>query len=348
MSKVQTGLASFGMSGKVFHAPLLHVHQQFDLKTVVERTKNEASRMYPNIHTALSFEELLKDDNLELIIVNTPDNTHFDLALKALDAGKNVVVEKPFTQTIDQGEKLVELAEKKNLVLCVFQNRRWDGDFLTVREIIEKGLLGRLVEFESHFDRYRNFIQQGTWKEDPETGTGTLFNLGSHMIDQALSLFGMPEAVHADIRAMRTGGKVDDSYDLKLYYPDIKVTLKASYLVREAGPRYILHGTSGSFLKFGIDPQEEALKAEKPLLSPDWGKDSESNWGILNTEQNGLHFKGQVETIPGNYLRFYDNIFDALRNSKPLQVKAEDALNVIKIINASFFSSNTRKAIELK
>lgn len=348
MLKVQTGLASFGMSGKVFHAPLLHVHPQFNLKSVVERSRNEASRTYPDIHTLRSFDELLKDDNIELIIVNTPDNTHFDLALKALEAGKNVIVEKPFTQTIEQGEKLIELAEKKNLVLSVFQNRRWDGDFLTVREIIEKELLGRLVEFESHFDRYRNFIQQGTWKEDPETGTGTLFNLGSHMIDQALSLFGMPEAVHADIRAMRTGGKVDDSYDLKLYYPKVRVTLKASYLVREAGPRYILHGTTGSFLKYGIDPQEEALKAEKPIQSPDWGRDPESYWGTLNTENNGLHFKGKIETFPGNYLGYYDNIFDVLRNSKPLQVKAEEALNVIKIINASFLSNNTRKAIELK
>jgi predicted dehydrogenase len=347
MSQIITGLASFGMSGKVFHAPLLHHHPQFRIKKIVERSKNEASLLYPYITSVKSFDNLLNDTEIELIIVNTPDNTHFELATRALEAGKHVIVEKPFTQTQEQGEALINLANKKNLYLSVFQNRRWDNDFLTVKEVINKGLLGRLVEFESHFDRYRNFIQSGTWKEDASTGTGTLFNLGSHMIDQALCLFGMPEAIHADVRILRTNGNVDDSYDLKLYYPTVKVTLKGSYLVREAGPRYALHGTLGSFLKFGIDPQEEALKAGKSLNDPNWGKDDENYWGLLNSEINGLHFKGKVETIQGNYLAFYDSIYNSLRNSAPLLVKAEEALNNIKLINAALLSNKTRNSVLL-
>ncbi len=347
MSQIVTGLASFGMSGKVFHAPLLHHHPQFRMKKIVERTKNEASLLYPNITTVKTFDELLVDNEIELVIVNTPDHTHFDLASRALEAGKHVIVEKPFTQTVEQGEALINLAYKKNLHLSVFQNRRWDNDFLTVKEVIKQGLLGRLVEFESHFDRYRNFIQPGTWKEDASTGTGTLFNLGSHMIDQALCLFGMPEALHADVRILRTNGNVDDSYDLKLYYSDVKVTLKGSYLVREAGPRYTLHGTLGSFLKYGIDPQEEALKAEKSLNDPNWGRDDESKWGLLNTEINGLHYSGKIETIPGNYLAFYDSIYKTIRHSAPLEVIAEDALNNIKLINAALISNKTKEAVIL-
>lgn len=347
MSQIVTGLASFGMSGKVFHAPLLHHHPQFRIKKIVERNKNEASQIYPYIQTVKSFDDLLIDNDIELIIVNTPDNTHFELASKALEAGKHVIVEKPFTQTVEQGEALINLANRKNLYLSVFQNRRWDNDFLTIKEIINKGLLGRLVEFESHFDRYRNFIQPGTWKEDASTGTGTLFNLGSHMIDQALCLFGMPEGIHADVRILRTNGKVDDSYDLKLYYPSVKVTLKGSYLVREAGPRYTLHGTLGSFLKYGIDPQEEDLKAGKTLGDPNWGKDEESKWGLLNSEINGLHFYGRIETLPGNYIAFYDSIYKTLRHSAPLEVKPEDALKNIKLINAALLSNANKKPVFL-
>ncbi len=345
MSTIVTGLASFGMSGKIFHAPLLQYHAGFYLKTVVERSKETAQKIYPQINSIKTFEELLNDKEIELVIINTPDNFHASMAAQALEAGKNVIVEKPFTQNINDGEFLINLAKKKNLILSVFQNRRWDGDFLTVKEIINKGMLGRLVEYESHFDRFRNYIQTDSWKEDPDTGTGTLYNLGSHMIDQALVLFGMPKAIQADLNAFRTGGKVDDNYDVRLYYPDIKVTLKGSYLVKEPGPRYILHGTTGSFLKYGIDPQEEDLKAGVSLSNSNWGKDKVENWGILNTEINSLHFKGRIETISGNYLNFYNNIYDVIRKKAILEVKAEDSLNVIKIINAAILSNAENKAV---
>jgi predicted dehydrogenase len=203
------------------------------------------------------------------------------------------------------------------------------------------------VEFESHFDRFRNYIKPDTWKEKAETGTGALYNLGSHLIDQAIILFGMPEAVNAEIRVLRPGGEVDDCFDIRLSYNFIKVTLKASYLVREAGPKYQLHGINGSFLKWGLDPQEDALKLGAIPGLPGWGSEPESAWGVLNTDINGTHVKGKVETIPGNYMAFYDNIYDHIVEGKPLAVKAEQAADAIKIIQAAYMSNELDKTIRL-
>ncbi len=347
MHKIQVGLASFGMSGKVFHAPILANHPGFHLDKIVERTKNESSKYYPNVTVVRSFDELLKDDNIELIVVNTPDPTHFEYTHKALEAGKHVIVEKPFTHTIGQGEDLINLADKHNKMLSVFQNRRWDGDFLTVRKIIENQWLGRLVEFESNYMRYRNYIQPNSWKESAIQSIGITYALGSHMIDQALVLFGMPEAVWADIDSMRTGSEVDDFYHIKLIYPEIKVTLRASYLVREESARYTLHGTLGSFLKYGIDPQEEMLNQGGNPSMPNWGKEDGAHWGLLNTDINGMHIRGKVETIAGNYAAYYDNIYDVIRNHVELEVRPEQALNVIHLIEAAMESSRSGQNIEI-
>jgi predicted dehydrogenase len=347
MNKIHVGLASFGMSGKVFHAPILSNHANFKITKIVERSKNEVKNIYPDVTSVRSFDELLDDDNIELIVVNTPDATHFEYAQKALEAGKHVVVEKPFTRTIKQGEQLLNIADKRRRILSVFQNRRWDGDFMTIRKIVENQWLGRLVEFESYYMRYRNYSQPNTWKESAVQGIGLSYNLGSHMIDQAVVLFGMPEAVWADIDNMRAGSEIDDYYNIKLFYPDIKVSLKASYLVREEGPRYMLHGTNGSFLKYGIDPQEEMLKKGDNPSMPDWGKEPETQWGMLNTELNGLHVRGKVETIAGNYSAFYDNIYDAVRKRVELEVLPEQALNVLHIIEAAVESRNSGQIIEL-
>ena len=230
-------------------------------------------------------------------------------------------------------------------MLSVFQNRRWDGDFLTVKQVIEKGLLGRLTEFESHFDRYRNFVKEGTWKEDPDTGTGTLYNLGSHMIDQALVLFGFPEGVTADIRIVRTRARVDDSFELLLKYSGMKVSVRGGYLVREPGPRYILHGTEGSFLKWGLDPQEQALKEGRHPSGDDWGSDDPGNYGLLNTSIGGLSFRGRVETVHGNYMAFYDNLFNAIRSGVSLSVTAREGASVVRVIEAAYRSAKEERMI---
>lgn len=342
--KIVTGIASYGMSGKVFHGPLLSCHPGFLLKSIVERSKDEAKIKYPDVTILRSFDELLKDDEIELIIINTPDHTHTELTHKALQAGKNVVVEKPFTLHASEAEDLLNLAIRKQLTITVFHNRRWDGDFLTIEKIVKNELLGRIVEYESHFERFRNFIKQ-SWKEEPANGTGTLYNLGSHLIDQALFLFGMPDAVTGDVQIFRTDAKVDDFFEVILHYKAMRVTLKGSYLVRQPGPRIIIHGTHGSYLKYGNDPQEEALTNGELPIQANWGKEVPEQWGLLNTEKKGIHYIGKIETIPGNYLHFYDNLYDVIVNHKELIVKPQEAVNVINIIEAAYKSSKQQKTV---
>ena len=344
---IQVGLASYGMSGTVFHAPLLTCNSGFKLHKIVERHHNRSAQRYPEAEIVKSFDALLQDDALELIIVNTPNTLHLTMAKSALEAGKHVVLEKPFTITSHEAETLIATAKAHNRVLSVFQNRRWDGDFLTIQKIVTEKLLGQVVEYEAHFDRFRNYIEANTWKEEAGPGSGILYNLGSHMIDQALVLFGTPEAITGETGIQRPGGQVDDYYHLTLHYPQLRVTLKSSYLVREAGPRYILHGTEGSFLKYGIDPQEAALKAGLLPTTPNWGTEKEEDYGRLNTQINGLHVQGTVETIPGNYSFYYQNIYEAIREEKPLAVKPEESMLGIRIIEAAMQSQVEKRTIVL-
>ena len=343
---IQVGILSYGMSGKVFHAPMLHVNPGFAMVKIMQRNGNSALERYPYVEIVRDVREIIHDPRIDLVLVNTPDHTHFDFACQALENGKHVVLEKPFVLDVKEGETLIGLAEKKGRVLTVFQNRRWEGDFLTIRKIIEQKWLGRLVEYEAHFDRFRNFIRD-SWKEKQENRTSTLYNLGSHLIDQAISLFGMPSAVYADIRKQRAGAQVDDLFDLNLIYPDVKVTLKGSYLVREPGPHFILHGTEGSFVKHGTDPQEEALTAGRYPDEPGWGSDQEERWGILNTTMRGLHYRGKIETLPGCYPEFYNSLYNTLVEDKELVVKPVESLNGIRIIKAAYESSDKKKAVEI-
>ncbi len=352
MEIIKTGLAAFGMSGQVFHGPFLYTNPHFELTKIVERSKELSKATYPDATIVRSFEALLDDPEIELVIVNTPDSTHYDYTRMALEAGKHVIVEKPFTSTTTQGEELIALAESKGLMLSVYQNRRWDADFLTVQNVLSKGLLGRLVEFESTFARYRNFIKPNTWKESGEYGGGLTYNLGSHLIDQALQLFGMPEAVFADIDILRTDGVVDDYFLIHLIRPEkapqVKVTIKSSYLMCEPEPRFVLHGTLGSFVKHGWDNQEAALLAGEMPVSPDWGKEAEEEWGILHTEVEDREVHRQYPGIPGNYGGFYQNIYEHLRLQKPLETGAREVLNGIKIIEAALQSSREERVVYLK
>ncbi len=330
---IKTALTAFGMSGEVFHAPLLVSDPNFQLTKIVSRQADKIRKKYPDVVVLSDYEELLKDDTIELIIVNTPTHTHFDYAKKALEAGKHVVVEKPFTLTAAEAQVLIDLAKKQQKVLTVFHNRRWDSGAKTVKKIIENQLLGKLVEFELHFDRFRNFIKPNTWKEETEIGGGVLYDLGVHLIDEALQLFGFPKKVKSDIRLQRDNTQAVDSFLLILDYENhLRVSLKVCYLVREPLPKYILHGILGSYVKYGNDPQEEDLNKGKTPLSPDWGIEKEENWGTLNTEINGLHFRGKVETLPGSYQDFYKNLYEVISNGKELAVKPEEAMQAIQVI----------------
>jgi scyllo-inositol 2-dehydrogenase (NADP+) len=343
--RIGVGVASFGMSGRVFHLPLLLHHGAFRVIGVVERTKSELRRQHPALKVYRSFDDMLADDEIELAVVNTPDQTHYDLAMRALRAGRHVVVEKPFVQTVEQGGEVISLARRAGKRLCVFHNRRWDGDFLTVRRILREGQLGRIVEYEAHWDRYRNAVQSGTWKEERVTGAELLYNLGSHMIDQALVLFGMPREVTAHLHSVRPSGRVNDWFDVRLHYPDLLVSLKASYLVREPGPRYLIHGESGSFVKYGIDPQEQALIGGTAPTSPDWGAEGGEWWGVLHTELGGTVVRQKVETERGRYQSFYDSVRDAIMSGRECAVTPEEALNVIRVITAAMRSNDERRTM---
>lgn len=342
---VRTALLSYGMSGEVFHGPLLMAHSGFEVTYVYHRSHSRpVTHKFPVV---TSVDEIMKDNSVELVIVNTPDKSHYQYAMEALEAGKHVVVEKPFTLSGKEADEIISFAGKQKRLLTVFQNRRWDGGFLTVRKILAEKMLGRVVEFELHYDRYRNYIQQGTWKEQEDLGTGILYNLGSHMLDQVLVLFGKPEYADARMGIQRTGGKVIDNYDIRLEYSGMQVIVKSSYLVREPGPMYRINGTDGSFVKFGIDPQEQALKEKRGVPgSPGWGTEAKEWWGKINACIGGVNVEAAVETLPGNYLAFYDNLFDAIRSGSDLAVKPEESANVIKLIEACIESSRTRRAVK--
>lgn len=351
MNKIKTGLAAYGMSGQVFHAPFISTNTHFELTAITERSKESAKERYPLAHIIRSFEELIAMEEPELIVVNTPDSTHYEYARLALEAGKHVIVEKPFTTTVEEGEELIALAAAKGLGLSVYQNRRWDSDFLTVRDILNKGLLGRLVEFESTFPRYRNFIKPGTWKETGLQGGGLTYNLGAHIIDQAVQLFGMPEAIFADIDILRTDGMVDDYFVIHLIRPfkapDVKITLKSSYLMCEPEPRFTLHGTEGSFVKYGLDRQEADLTNGLLPTSPHWGEEDENIWGLLHTEKDGHISHNKYPSLPGDYNAFYENIYQHIRNKETLQTNARGVLDVIRLIEAAYQSSQEKKVIQL-
>lgn len=347
MTPIHTALLSFGMSGEVFHGPLLTAHGGFNLTHVVERTHTKATNRYPSVTVVRAVEEIWKNDSIELVVVNTPNETHYRYTEEALNAGKHVIVEKPFTVTAPEADKLIALARKKNKILTVFQNRRWDGDFLTVKKVVENNLLGKLVEAEVHYDRYRDYIEANTWKEEAKPGTGILYNLGSHMLDQVMMLFGMPKEVDARIGIQRPHGKVDDFYDIRLTYDALHVIVKSSYLVREQGPRYILHGVGGSFVKHGLDPQEQALKEGKIPGTAGWGQEPKDFWGRINTSVGTLHLEGNIETLPGNYPAFYQNVYEAIRENKDLAVKPEQSRDVIRLIEACVESNQQRRAIKI-
>jgi scyllo-inositol 2-dehydrogenase (NADP+) len=346
MEKIKTALLSYGMSGKVFHAPFLAIHPGFELLGSWERSKKVIHEDYPSVKSYASIEELLAAD-VDLVIVNTPVGTHFEYAKKVLLAGKHAVVEKAFTTTVAEAEELAGIAKEKGLKLAVFQNRRWDSDFKTVQKIINEGVLGELVEAEFHFDRYNPLLSAKAHKETANDGAGILKDLGPHLIDQAVALFGSPKAVFADIRTTREGSVVDDWIDLLLIYADLRVRLKAGFFVKEANPAYTIHGKKGSFLKPRGDVQEDDLKAGKKPNLELWGTESESLQGLLHTEIDGKEIRKKIPTLQGNYFSFFDGVYDAISNHKTEPVTAQDGVKVMQIIEAAIASNTEQKVINL-
>lgn len=346
-SKINTALCSYGMSGVVFHAPFIDVNSKFNLYGVLERTKNEAEKRYPTIKTFRCLDDLLADETIELVVINTPNITHFDFAKKVMDAGKHLVIEKPFTATVAEAEELIQLAKEKNVVLSVFQNRRYDSDFKTVKKILSQGLLGDIIDAEIHYDRFDPNLSYKVHKEENTAAVGSLYDLGSHLIDQAIVLFGMPNSIYADLSSFRPNSKVTDFFDVKLYYKSHRVTLKSSYFVREALVGNIFHGTKGSFIKSKADVQEKELMEGNKPNSLNWGTELKEDEGLLHTEVNGKIIKEKVASLKGNYMEYYDGIYEAIRNHKTVPISGNDGLNVIKVIEAALKSNNEKRRIDL-
>lgn len=357
---IQVGILGYGLSGRIFHGAIIGAVEGYAIKRIITRDP-EKQRMaqieHPNANISERVEDVFNDPEIDLVVVSTQNTTHADFAKRAMESGKHVVVEKPFTVTSEEAKDLVCVSEQTGRVLTVYQNRRYDSDFLTVKKIIESGTLGKVVEFVSHFDRFRPVPKIDAWREALLPGSGTFYDLGPHLIDQALTLFGPPEAVRADIMNQRKG-KVDDAFDLTLYYPEMQVHLKASNLIKEPTPRFAIYGTEGAFVKYGLDVQEETLRDEgvRPnriikteegyWLDTDdkWGVESEDLYGKLNTVNHQSLYKSEK----GDYRRFYTDLYDAIMHKKPPYVTGTQGQKVIEIIEMAFRSHQEKKQIFLK
>lgn len=339
---LNVGLIGFGLSGRYFHAPFLEVSPHFNLKKVVTRNSAAVHEFNPAIEVVSSTEELLADDTIDLVFVCTPNHLHFSNAKAALEAGKHVVIEKPFANTVAEADALIELATQNNLIITAYQNRRWDADFLTIQQLLKGGVLGDIVEYESHFDRYRPEVAQGTWKEIAAAGAGNLYNLGPHLIDQALVLFGTPKTVTATIKTIRPNGETDDYFDIRMDYEDKRVILKASLLVFENSLRYIINGKKGSFIKSGLDIQEDTLRKNILPNTENWGEEPESQWGSLYTEAG----KTILPTLAGHYAPFYENVYEAIALGAELQVKPQEARNTTRVMELALESSRLGKTMD--
>ncbi len=347
MLPVKTALLSFGMSGKVFHAPFINIHKGFQLAGAWERSKKSIQEIYPAAVSYPTLESILQDETIDLVIVNTPTYTHYEYTKAALLAGKHVIVEKAFTTTTAEAVELKELAEKQHKKLNVFQNRRWDSDFKTVKEINDAGWLGAIVEAEFRFERYKPALSPKLHKENTGPGAGLFNDLGPHLIDQALYLFGMPQALYADIRITRPLSKVDDWFEVSLQYKDKRVKLKSGLLVREPLPAFVLQGTKGSFIKSRGDVQEAELTAGKIPGGAGWGIEPETGSGLLHTEKDGAIIREKIKTVQGNYYEYYDAVYKAITEDAPLPVTADDGINVMRIIEASVSSNSEKKLVAL-
>ncbi len=344
MQKIKTALLSYGMSGKVFHAPFLELHPGFELVGAWERSKMKINEDFPMVKSYKTFDDILNDE-VDLVIVNTPVETHFEYAKKSLLAGKHTLVEKAFTANAAEAEELKEIADERNLKLIVFQNRRWDSDFKTVKQIFDRKILGDIIEAEIHFDRFNPNLSPKLHKETANPGAGVLKDLGSHIIDQALVLFGFPKSLFADIRKTRDYSLVDDWFDITLFYPESRVRLKAGFFVREPLPAYIFHGTVGSFLKSRGDIQEDELKLGKKPMVSDWGKEPDYKSGVLHTTIEGAAVRENMATLSGNYYDFFEALYQCIKHGAPEPVSASEGIHVMRIIDAAIKSSESKQMI---
>jgi predicted dehydrogenase len=319
-----------------------------ELACILERHTSNAAKKYPGIRVARTLDEMLSDKTINLCVVATPNDSHFSYTKACLEAGRDVVVDKPFTPTMAEAEQLVRLAAERGRLLSVYQDRRWDGAFLTVKKLIASGALGRVVEYEARFDRFRLDAKANAWREKPDfPAAGVLWDLGPHLIDGALVLFGEPQTIYASAFWQRETSTVDDSFDVIMEYPQVRATLRARIIAYAPGPHLLLHGTGGSFVKYGMDPQEEILRGEKCPDGLDWGADwglePEARYGILSRVGGTTE---KIKTERGDYRGFYANVRDAIEKGSPLEVPPAQALRTMRAILLAHKSSREGRKVK--
>jgi len=318
-----------------------------ELACILERHGSNAQKRYPDVRVARNLDEMLSDKSIGLIVVATPNNSHFSYASAALEAGRDVVVDKPFTPTFAEAEQLVKLGAERGRLLSVYQDRRWDGGFLTLKKLVAEGTLGEIAEYEARFDRFRLEVKPNAWREQPEqAAAGVLWDLGPHVIDGALVLFGEPQSIWASAFSQRKSSQVDDAFDVYMEYPRTRAILRARILAFAPGPSALMHGTAGSFIKYGMDPQEEILRSENCPdglnWGADWGQDKTELWGTLSLVNGETR---RVKTEVGDYRGFYANVRDAIEKRTPLDVTPEQALRTMRGVLLAHKSSREKRVV---
>ena len=336
---MNVGLVGFGFAGKVFHAPVIRAVDGLRLTTIVQRHGSPDPK-YGDVTFVRSVEAMLARD-IDLVVVATPNTSHHPIAKQALLAGKHVVVDKPFTPTLAEAEDLVQVAKRQGRLVTVYQDRRYTGDFATLQQVIAEGTLGRVTSYESHFDRFRPDQKPNAWREEPLPGSGVWFDIGPHLVDQVLLLFGIPEAVAADIRIERDGGRIDDAFDVTLHYPRLRATIRASMLRPPVGPTWIVNGTKGAFVKYGMDPQEVALKEGHTPDERDWDTEPPEQYGKLITPEATR----TVPTLRSSFARYYENVREAMLGKAELAVSPAWSLDVMRGLVLAAESSRTRRVL---
>lgn len=343
---IKASIVGFGKSGQNIHTPLLDITGGIELAAVVSQSASHELPNRPNVQVVRSLEELLDLDSIDLVIITLPNHLHYSAAKKALEKGKHVVVDKPFTVTCDEADSLIKLATDNEKLLSVFQNRRLDGDFLTIKKLINEGAIGNIIEFESNFNRFRKELREDAWKEKDLPGSGILYDLSPHLIDQTVQFFGLPKYLYADIRTQR-GGQTDDWFEISFYYDGFSAKMRAGMLVLDETPRFVLRGDSGSYVKYGFDPQEKQLSEGGNLKYSKWRNESSESFGELRTYRDGKVSSEKIDTIPGDYSAYYNNIVESMQNIENLLVKPEEARVVISLIELCLKSAKLGKILSL-
>ncbi len=343
---INVGLIGFGLAGRAFHAPVIRAVPGLRLAAILQRNGSEAAEQYPDVCIVRSFDELLSMESLGLIVVATPNDTHFCLAKQCLAAGRDVVVDKPFTTTLAEATELVDFAQRSGRLLSVYQNRRFDSDFQAIIRLVSDGMFGRIVRFETNYDRFRPQLRPGAWREKRGPGTGILFDLGPHLIDHAFVLLGLPEAITADVRIERDNAVTDDAFDIFLRYPGgTRAVLRSTMLAAAPRPRFVIHGTRGGYCKHSFDPQEANLRRGYIPQDKPWGEETEENWGVLTLNDGTDVTERRIPSGTGDYRDFYANVRDAILDKAALAVTPQHALNVMWALELSRKSSEQGRTL---